>query len=93
MTHREEIDSFDIWYQYKIYFHYVSVQLKLKHNLTIVDSYKDKGGWGEPVKRYPALNCSIHKLWSNIQIQTFDEFLNDKNGMEDWYWKFKTEIL
>ncbi len=93
MTNREEIDALDVWQQMKIYFHYVSVQLGLKHNITIVDLEKSTHGWGEPIRIYPTLGAATYKLWSDIKIASFEDFLNSKNGMEDWLWKFRKEII
>lgn len=93
---------------HKIYYHYISVMVALKHNFEIVPKYSyynkamketmnGNNGYGKPHKEWE--NFQIHYLWKDIYIESFDEFMITKRegyhgnfGYLGWYERFEDEI-
>ena len=74
----------------KIWFHYLLVQLYLKHSFHVRDVIDgpENYGWGPYDKKYG--NLEIRYLWKNLRYATFEEF--DDNRLWEWYWRFEDEI-
>lgn len=92
MTKEELIEitnNIDIFEKFKMYMHYVIIQLGLKHNFYVLDlkkyEYNDKlkhlspyHGWGsKPDKIFN--DTSFFFLWEDIPIRTFEEFCDPDN--------------
>ena len=86
--------------KWKIYLHYYTVQLGLKHSFHIVDKTplnptKHNGveihwtvGRGKPDKEFG--NIALYYLWKDMKILSFDKFNEEK--IQDWYWRFENEF-
>jgi len=90
---RDKIVALNREDKYKIYFHYVLVQLSLKHNFNIRDispieiyDAKRKGffyekpsddGWGKPDKVFG--NLEFRYLWKDISYYSFEDFITIKD--------------
>lgn len=81
---------------HKIYYHYISVMVALKHDFEIAE--KRCLGHGKPDKEWE--NFQIHYLWKDIYIESFNEFMITKRegyhgnfGYLGWYERFEDEIL
>jgi len=87
--------------KYKIYTHYLIVQLSLKYNFHVRDTINDpeNHGWGEPDKVFG--NLEFRYLWKDMTYHSFESFIVVKDGMctkdylplWEWYWRFKDEII
>lgn len=82
MKTKEIVDKLTVYEKYNIYFHYMSVQLGLKHNFEIVPI--NTLGWGKADKCLKTVG--LHFIWKNINMDSFEEFLKD--GIYSWYNKF-----
>lgn len=82
-----KINSLDKWDKIKIYIHYYTTQLSLKHNCVIVDKQQNKH-WGKSDKEF--LGIQFHYIWKNTHIKTFEEFFSEKENIvvidcgDDW---------
>lgn len=95
-----EIAAMTSMQKFQIWWHYYMKMLILQHNFYIRDNETEKWGFGKPDKHFPALNCSIYRLWTNTPIATYEEFISEENikpnhyfGIYDWYPKFRNEIV
>jgi hypothetical protein len=97
---KDKIDSLDVFDKLKIYFHYMVVQLSMKHNFQVVDKtplkpmkyLKDEISWkvgrGNPDKEYG--NIALYYLWKDLNPISFEKFLEGE--IYTWYSKFQNEL-
>lgn len=85
----EKIKSLSTHDKVKVYMHYYTTQLALKHNYIAVDMSKDnwQKGWSEPTKTFNKI--AFFHLWSGLKIKSLEEFYSDRNIEitdcgEDW---------
>lgn len=81
--------------KYIVYYHYVSVQLSLKHDFFTVDMnpykkyYQKEWNNGLPEPNKTVYNTAFYKYSHNIHIPTFEQFTSKDNiwiqdNGEDW---------
>ena len=85
----KKIQSFDEFDKAKIYMHYYTTQLGLKHNFEVVDTvkYNWQTGRSKPDKIFKQI--AFYYLWKDVKIKTMDEFYSEQNIEirdcgEDW---------
>lgn len=100
MNKRQIVDGLDVFGKLRIYFHYQSVQLGLKHRFVVVDKnplnpvthegkeVSWKHGRGTPDKEFGEI--ALYYLWKDLEMMTFERFLEGE--IYEWYWRFEDEI-
>jgi hypothetical protein len=87
---REDISKLSKEDKWKIWFHYLLVQLSLKHSFHVRDVINDPEdyGWGDYDKKFG--NIEIRYLWKTLRYVKFENYTDDM--LYEWYWRFKNEI-
>lgn len=76
--------------KFEIWWHYYYKMLCLKHDFYIGDVFENSAiYWGKPHLELPVLKVCLFKLWRNMHIHEYEEFISDKNIVvsdmgEDW---------
>lgn len=85
----EEVNKMDVWGKHRVYAHYLSIQLWLKHGCQAwrninIDTFEEFISEKNIDIRDNGENWNKNGYGARIWVQTY--------GIYDWYWKFKSEI-